>query len=216
MNGAAGEIPRRVSPPRISVVLAFDEERDRGSRCLASACVALPGWAEALVSADRGEPVVAAYFPCEGFLHARMVADGSALRIVPEARYQHACEDSLRDLCGRWYVTGRMIGATRAELSEWTPRQRLRHLGQQLRRLPLTPIKQLPEVARRHPDGRRLVRANIHVGVLWCWLMGLGDLVGTALGAHGVDARVRHYALNGSRRDAMVRRDRAASGRPWP
>ena len=234
-------------------------------------CVALPGWAGALVRADRGEPVIAlggarydpapssglsafvhlldmgpwsppavdcavralpegnvayrrdgllrygdrlaVYFRCEGLLHAQLIKDGLTLRVVPDARYEHAYESSLRALCARWYAMGWVAGATKAELAGWSVRQRTVDIARRLSALPLSPVGQLVRLARRRPDGRRLVLANLHVGVLWCWVFTVGELLGTVFGLRGMDARVRHHVLNGSRQASPGPRRRGAGER---
>jgi hypothetical protein len=145
---------------------------------------------------------LALYFQSEGLLHAKLVADGFTLRVVPGARYQHAYDDSLRESCARWCAMGWVVGATRAECSGWTPGQRTLYIARGLMVLPLIPINRLARVAMRHPADRRLVLANLHVGILWSCASWVGVLLGTALGLRGMNARVRHYVLNASRREA--------------
>lgn len=217
-------------------------------------CVALPGWAEALVRADCGEPVVAlggerhnpapgskqsdfihlldmgpwsapaiecsvrvlpegnvayrrdsllrygdrlaAYFQCERLLHAKLIADGLTLRVVPGARYEHANESSLRAMCAGWYAMGWVAAATRAELAGWSALRRAVHIARRLILLGPRLVVGLTRLARRQPGGWRPMLANLHVAIAWCWISPAGELLGTAFGLRGRDARVRHYVLN--------------------
>lgn len=218
-------------------------------------CVALPGWAEALVRTHRGPAAAVGgerhnptprrglaqfvhllddgpwsapaverttkalpagnvaykrdvllryrdrlglYFQSEGLLQARLVADGLTLRVEPAAKYQHEYDDSLAQLCARWFWQGYVAGAARTELLGGR-RQKARHLGRWLKGLAFPPLMLLRLIVAPSPGRTRLVLSKLHVALLFPLCHVSGDIAGTLLGGRGGDDRVRHRLLNGRR-----------------
>jgi hypothetical protein len=135
------------------------------------------------------------YLHCEGLLHKQMIKDGLTLRVEPAARYQHEYDDSVTESVARWFWQGYLIGATRAELRGWTPRQRRARVWGFLRSPPLPP----PLLRRLIGAHGRVVRSNLGAALGYSLAPMIGEILGTAFGAYGFSDRARHYLLNSRR-----------------
>lgn len=139
------------------------------------------------------------YFQSEGLLQAQLVADGLTLRVEPAAKYQHEYDDSLAQLCARWFWQGYAAGAARAELLGGRRRQQARHLGRWPKGMAFPPVVVLRLIAARSPGRTRLVLSKLHVALLYPLSHVSGDVAGTLLGRRGRDERLRQRLLNGRR-----------------
>ena len=142
----------------------------------------------------------------ELFLNQRLRSSGHKCLLEPAARTRHVNVSRLRPWLNHHWIGGRLYGATRANLGNWSPLRRLIYIGGS----PLVPPLRL---ARVRKEIRRTTHASLFPRLLPALIAGLAvDALGEALGyLLGVgDADVRYAANELDRQRYVVDRDLAA------
>lgn len=142
----------------------------------------------------------------ELFLIERLRAAGHKCLLEPAARTRHVNLSRLRPWLNHHLIGGRLYGATRAQLGDWSPLRRLIYIGGS----PLVPPLRL---ARVRKEIRRTTHARLFPRLIPAFIAGLvvyalGEAMGYLLGVGTSDVQYAAGELN--RQRYVVDRDLAA------
>ena len=149
---------------------------------------------------------LASLMNCELFLNERLRSSGHKCLVEPAARTRHVNLSRVRPWLSHHLIGGRLYGATRAKLGNWSPLRRLIYIGGS----PLIPPLRLIRVRR---EIRRTTHASLFPKLLPALVAGLvvnalGEAMGYLLGIGNSD--VTYAAAEVDRQRFVVDRDLAA------